>query len=244
MIRFILVVLVVLLYLILGIPVLLILKLIGKWNPSFRDIKSLRMVQGVFKLILWLTGADVTYLGKENVPKDQSVLYIVNHNSYFDILLTYSQCPNLTGYVAKAEMLKAPLLRDWMKQLYCLFLDREDLRAGMQMILTGIDYIKNGISICIFPEGTRSKDGKMLEFKEGSFKMATKTGCPIIPIAITNSAEIWENHFPKMKPCKVIVEYGTPIYPKELSKEELKFIGAYTQEKIQKMLDQHQIEAS
>lgn len=201
------------------------------------------MVQGVFKLILWLTGAQVTYLGKENVPTDQSVLYIANHNSYFDILLTYSQCPNLTGYVAKAEMLKAPLLRDWMKQLYCLFLDREDLRAGMQMILTGIDYIKNGISICIFPEGTRSKDGTMQAFKEGSFKMATKTGCPIIPIAISNSAEIWENHFPKMKACKVIVEYGEPINPKELSKEELKFIGAYTQEKIQHMLDQHQIEA-
>lgn len=243
MIRFILVVFVVLLYLILGIPALLILKLIGKWNPYFRDIKSLRMVQGVFKLILWLTGAQVTYLGKENVPTDQSVLYIANHNSYFDILLTYSQCPNLTGYVAKAEMLKAPLLRDWMKQLYCLFLDREDLRAGMQMILTGIDYIKNGISICIFPEGTRSKDGTMQAFKEGSFKMATKTGCPIIPIAISNSAEIWENHFPKMKACKVIVEYGEPINPKELSKEELKFIGAYTQEKIQHMLDQHQIEA-
>lgn len=241
MIRFILVVLILVLYLILGIPVLLVEWIIGKWNPRFRDISCLRMVQAAFKLILWVTGADITYIGRENVPKDQAVLYVGNHCSYFDILLTYSQCPDLTGYVAKAEMLKAPLLRDWMKRLYCLFLDRTNIKAGMQVILTGIEYIKKGISICIFPEGTRSKDGRMLPFKEGSMKMASKTGCPIIPIAITNSAEIWENHFPKIRPCRVIVEYGTPILPKELTKEEQKFLGAYTQEKIQEMLDHHQI---
>ena len=241
MIRLILVALILLLYLILGIPVLLLEWLIGRWNPYLRDISCLRMVQAAFKLILWVSGADVTYIGRENVPKDQAVLYIGNHNSYFDIVMTYSQCPGLTGYVAKAEMLRYPLLRDWMKRLYCLFLDRTDIRAGMQMILTGIDYIKKGISICIFPEGTRSRDGKMQPFKEGSMKMASRTGCPIIPMAISNSAEIFENHLPKIRPCRVIVEYGAPIYPKELTKEEQKFLGAYTQQKIQEMLDQHQI---
>ena len=241
MIRFVLVALILLLYLILGIPVLLIEWVIGRWTPRFRDISCLRMVQTAFKLILWVTGADITYIGREQIPKDQAVLYICNHNSYFDILLTYSQCPDLTGYVAKSEMLRYPLLRDWMKRLYCLFLDRTDIRAGLQTILTGIDHIKNGISICIFPEGTRSRDGKMQPFKEGSMKMATKTGCAIVPIAISNSAEIMENHFPKIRPCRVIVEYGAPIYPKELSKEEQKFIGAYTQKQIQSMLDRHQI---
>ena len=241
MIRLILVVLILLLELSLGIPVLLIEWLIGRWNPYLRDISCLRMVQAAFKLILWVSGTDITYIGRENVPKDQAVLYIGNHNSYFDILMTYSQCPGLTGYVAKSEMLRYPLLRDWMKRLYCLFLDRTDIRAGMQMILTGIDYIKKGISICIFPEGRRSRDGKMQPFKEGSMKMASKTGCAIIPMAISNSAEIFENHIPKIRPCKVIVEYGAPIYPKELTKEEQKFLGAYTQQKIRQMLDQHQI---
>ena len=239
MIRFILVCLILLLYLILGIPVLLVEWLISRWNLRLRDISCLRMVQAAFKLILWITGADITYVGREHVPKDQAVLYISNHCSYFDILLTYSQCPGLTGYVAKAEMLRYPLLRDWMKRLYCLFLDRTDIRAGMQTILTGIDYIKHGISVCIFPEGTRSKDQKMQPFKEGSFKMASKTGCPIIPIAISNSAQILENHFPRILPCKVTVEYGQPIYPKELTKEEQKFLGVYTQQRIQEMLDQH-----
>ena len=79
----------------------------------------------------------------------------------------------------------------------------------------------------------------MQPFKEGSFKMASKTGCPIIPIAISNSAQILENHFPRILPCKVTVEYGQPIYPKELTKEEQKFLGVYTQQRIQEMLDQH-----
>ncbi len=241
MIRLILVALTLLLYLILGIPVLLIEWVIGRWNPRLRDISCLRMVQAAFKLILWFTGTDITYIGRENIPKDQAVLYVGNHNSYFDILLTYSQCPNLTGYVAKSEMLRYPLLRDWMKRLYCLFLDRTDMRAGLQTILTGIDYIKQGISVCIFPEGTRSRDGQMQPFKEGSMKMAQKTGCPIIPMAITNSAEIFENHLPRVKPCRVIVEYGAPIYPKELSREEQKFLGSYTQKKIQAMLNEHQV---
>lgn len=81
----------------------------------------------------------------------------------------------------------------------------------------------------------------MQPFKEGSMKVASKTGCPIIPIAITGSAEIWENHMPKIKPCRVIVEYGAPIRPKELTKDEQKFLGSYTQQKIQEMLNQHQI---
>ena len=70
--------------------------------------------------------------------------------------------------------------------------------------------------------------------------MATKTGCPIIPIAISNSAQIWEAHFPKMKPAHVVVEYGAPIYPKELSKEERKFLGAYCEKQLTEMVTRNQ----
>ena len=212
---------------------------IGKYNKKAKDYSCLRMVQTAFKLMLKVAGVRLTVIGEEHVPKDQAVLYIGNHRSYFDILLTYSRCPRLTGYVAKVEMLRYWLLRDWMKALYCLFLDREDMKAGLKTILQGIEYIKNGISICIFPEGTRNRQEEMLPFKEGSLKMAEKTGCPIIPMAITNSAEIFENHLPFVRPCHVILEYGTPILAKELSKADRKFLGAYTQKKIQEMLDKN-----
>lgn len=243
MIRFIIVCICVIGYLILSIPILLAEWVVGKFNPRAKDISSLRIIQTVFRFILKVTGADITIIGHENVPKDQAVLYIGNHRSFFDILLTYVHCPDLTGYVAKKEMEPIPLLSIWMRYLHCLFLDRKDIKEGMKTILTAIEKVKNGISICIFPEGTRNKGNDALEllpFHEGSFKIATKSGCPIIPMAISNSAEIFENHFPKIKPCKVVVEYGKPIYPEQLSKEDKKRLGAYTQGIILEMLKKNQ----
>ena len=235
MIRFILVCIVVIAYLVLTIPVLLVEWIIGKFAPMKKDISSLRMVQAIFKFILWLTGARVTVIGEENVPKDQAVLYVANHRSYFDILLTYSRCKRLTGYIAKKEMLSYPLLRTWMKRLYCLFLDRDNMREGLKTILQAIDYVKNGISICIFPEGTRNngEELSMLPFRDGALKIAEKTGCAIIPISMNNTADIFEAHFPRVKKVHVVIEYGKPIYPKELDKETRKHLGIYCHDLIQ-----------
>ena len=239
MIRFILVCIVVIGYLILSIPILLVEWIIGRFSPEKKDISSLRIIQTVFRFILKITGAKITVIGEENVPKDTPVLYIGNHRSYFDILLTYSRCPIRTGYIAKKEMEKLPLLSTWMRYLHCLFLDRKDIKQGLKTILTAVDKVKSGISICIFPEGTRNRNKDeldMLPFHEGSFKIATKANCPIIPIAISNSANIFEAHFPKISPAKVVVEYGKPIYPDELSKEDKRHVGEYTQNVIREML--------
>ena len=241
MIRIFLILLFFILFLIATIPVLFVGWILKKINPKAADICNLRIVQWAFRVVIRLAGTKLSIIGEERVPKDRPVLYIPNHQSYFDIIITYSRCPGLTGYVSKDMLEKVPLLSTWMKRLYCLFLNRSDMKAGMKMILTGIDYIKSGISICIFPEGTRNtrpEDG-LLPFKEASFKMATKTGCPIVPVAITNSQEIWEAHFPAVKKCRVIVEYGEPIYLEELSPEQRKFPGAYTKAKIEEMLNRH-----
>lgn len=149
MIRFILVCIVVIGYLILSIPILLVEWIIGRFSPEKKDISSLRIIQAVFRFILKITGAKITVIGEENVPKDTPVLYIGNHRSYFDILLTYSRCPIRTGYIAKKEMEKIPLLSTWMRYLHCLFLDRKDIKQGLKTILTAVDKVKSGISICI-----------------------------------------------------------------------------------------------
>ena len=243
MIRFILICITVVGYLILSIPLLIIEWIIGKFNPHAKDISSLRIIQTVFRFILWLAGVKVTVIGEENVPKDQPVLYIGNHRSFFDILLTYTRCPGLTGYVAKAEMEKIPLLSNWMRYLHCLFLDRKDIKKGLQTIKEGIEKIKSGISICIFPEGTRNRsesDLELMEFHEGSFKLATRTGCPIIPIALNNTVSIFEKQFPKIRKTHVVIEYCKPIYPAELSKEDKKFIGKYTQNIILEALKKNE----
>ena len=240
MIRLILAFLFCILYLIIGIPVLGIEWIIAKFNKYAADLSQLRMVQWAFRVILFICGTKVTVIGEENVPKDQPVLYVGNHRSYFDIIITYARCPRLTGYISKKDLEKVPLLRTWMRRLHCLFIDRENVKEALKTILAGIENVKNGISMCIFPEGTRNKtDAQMLPFKEGSFKIAEKTGCPIIPISITNSAEILEAHLPRVKKAHVIVEYGEPIYPNDLSKEDKKKIGAYCQNIIATTLEKN-----
>ena len=231
MIRFILVAITVIGFLILSIPILIIEWIIGKFSPQMKEISSLRIIQAVFKFILWVAGTKVTVIGEENVPKDTPVLYIGNHRSYFDIVLTYSRCPIRTGYIAKKEMEHYPLLSNWMRYLHCLFLDRKDIKQGLKTILTAIEKVKSGVSICIFPEGTRSKSAdetELLPFHEGSFKIATKSGCAIIPMSINNTAEIFEAHMPKIKSTHVVLEYGKPIYVKDLPKEDQKHLGEYT----------------
>ncbi|MCD8046178.1 MAG: 1-acyl-sn-glycerol-3-phosphate acyltransferase [Clostridiales bacterium] len=225
------------LYLIVGIPVLGIEYLIGKVNPYKRDISSLRMVQWALGVVNRICGVKTTVIGHENIPTDQAVLYVANHNSIFDIVITYSLCPTLTGYISKDDIEKIPLLSIWMRHLYCLFMKRDDMKQGVQVILEGIEQIKKGISMCIFPEGTRGDSEEMIPFKNGSLKIAEKTGCPVIPIAISNTRHILEDHIPRVEPTHVIVQYGTPIYPKELPKEEKKALAAITQNAIQKMLD-------
>lgn len=241
MIRFLLVVLFLFLYLLLGIPVLGIEWIIGKVNKNLSDYQSLRLVQWAFNVILKISGVEVTVIGEENVP-DEPVLFIGNHRSYFDILLTYSRCRRLTGYVAKKEMLRYPLLRDWMKRLYCLFLDRENPKEGLKTILQAIDYEKNGISICIFPEGTRN-DGEelsMLPFHNGSFKIAEKSGCAIVPMSLNNTVSIFEAHLPFIRKTHVVLEYGKPIYMKDMDKETKKHIGEYCQNIIQETINKNQ----
>ncbi len=241
MIRFIAIVIVLFVYLIVGIPVLIMEHFVGLVNRRAKDYSCLRMVQWTFRLMLKIAGVKVTVIGEENVP-DEPVLYIGNHRSYFDILLTYSRCRRLTGYVAKKEMLRYPLLRDWMKNLYCLFLDRSTPKEGLKTILQAIDYVKNGISICIFPEGTRNKGEElsMLPFKDGALKIAEKTGCAVIPMSMNNTQAIFEGHFPFVRKTHVVLEYGKPIYPNQLDKQTRRHLGDYCQNIIQETIIKNQ----
>lgn len=236
MIRFLLILFFLIFFFIVTLPLIPIIFLIGIFNRKLRDRIALKIVQVGFKFIIIITGVKITVRGKENIP-DTSVLYIANHNGFFDVLTGYTLVPNLTGFIAKKEFRKVIGLNWWMYLVNCLFLDRKDPRAGMKTILTAADYVKKGISIFIFPEGTRSKTGEMGDFKEGSFKIATKTNCPIVPIAFIGTAAAFEKQFPRIRPVPITVEICEPIYVDSLSKEEKKNLPAITKEAIQLKLD-------
>lgn len=243
MIRLILVVLAIVFYLVLSIPVSWVMRIAYRKNPEKLRQVALKAVKWIFRVIAALAGITYEVQGLEHIPGDRAVLYVGNHRSYFDIVLGYMTVPGLTGFVAKKEMLRYPILNTWMTWVNCLFLNRDDIKEGLKTILEGIEKVKSGISIWIFPEGTRSEGQditELLDFHEGSLKIAQKTGCPVIPVAITGTAEVLEQHFPLIRPSHVVIRYGEPIYIKELPAPERKFPGAYTRKVIISMLKEMQ----
>lgn len=233
MIRTIAIITFIFLFLVCSLPILLIFKLLYPKYPTQIDRMSLAIVQWALKICVSLAGTELIILGEENIPKDKAVMYVGNHTSFFDIIIPYTRVPALTGFVSKKSMKKFPILNFWMNRVHCLFLDRENVKEGLKTILAAIEKIKAGISIFIFPEGTRNKvPGTFLEFKGGSFKIAEKSSCPIIPVTMVNMSAIFEDHLPRVKKTRVVIEYGAPIYTNDLDKEEKKHINTYVQNVI------------
>lgn len=231
---------------IISLPILGIEWLIARKWPNAGDRSFLHILQGFSRGLLFLSGVKLTVKGKENIPPDEPVLYIGNHRSLFDLPLTIINCPGPTGYIAKKELEKVPVLNIWIRRLHGYFIDREDVRNGLKVILASIDQVKNNhISMFIFPEGTRNRNAdetELLEFHEGSFKIATKSGCRIVPVAISGSQDIFEGHFPYVYARRIIVEYGNPIDPKELTGDDKKFIGRYVRSLLTGMLKKNEKE--
>jgi 1-acyl-sn-glycerol-3-phosphate acyltransferase len=216
-------------------PLMFVEWVLGKFRPDLQAKSSLCIARVVFRFLSFISGTKLIVIGKEKIPLDTPVLYVGNHRSIFDIILTYPLTIRRTGYVAKKEMNKIPILRVWMRYIDCVFLDRHNIREGFKSILQAVEKLKTGISICIFPEGTRNRDSDtFLPFHEGSFKIAEKAKVPIVPMTILNSAAIFEDHFPKIKRATVVVVYGDPIYPDTLKEEGGKTPGHYVQKIIEK----------
>ncbi len=223
------------LFLIVSIPFIFILKFIGIFNKRFCASVSQKIVNAAFRLVMFCAGIHIKVVGLENVP-DCPCLFTANHRSYADVPIGYTTVPHLTGFIAKKQIKKVPSLSWWMTNMNCLFLDRDDMRQGLKTILSAIDNIKAGYSVFVMPEGTRNHEPDMLPFKEGTYKIALKSGCPVIPVAMTNTDHVYELHAPWVKATDVVIHYGKPIYPKDLTPEEAKVIGAKVRGIIADML--------
>lgn len=171
--------------------------------------------------LLKVAGVKVNVHGVENIPKDKTVLFVGNHQGNFDIPIYITQIPKVIGFISKIEVEKIPVVRTWMNFLHCVFMDRSNLRKSGEAIIKGIKNLKAGNSIVIFPEGTRSKSGPMKEFKAGSFKLATKSKCPIVPVTMDGSFKIMEHgNGPWIKSATVNLYFHPAIETANLTKEE------------------------
>ena len=137
---------------------------------------------------------DIRYevIGKENLPEGPCV-FIANHQAYFDIMaLLYAVSGKQTGFIAKNEFSKVPLLGKWIHTIRGLFIKRGNVRESLKVINQGADLIDHGFSLVIFPGGTRSQKHEMADFKPGSFKLASKAKAPVVPVVIDGTYKVFE----------------------------------------------------
>jgi len=195
----------------LGMFILPVALLLGLFNKKLQVKIAYAFNRFIAIISIKISGAKLEIKGLDNLPKNQAVLYVGNHRSMFDILILMKLIKTPLIFVGKKSVMKWPVVSWWMRAQKTLFIDRDNLKEGLKVIIEGIELLKNGDSIVIFPEGTRSKTAEMLPFKKGSFKLATKSGVPIIPFAIKGTDDVFENNKFNLKPKTIYLTIGKPV---------------------------------
>ncbi|MDD2596465.1 MAG: lysophospholipid acyltransferase family protein [Candidatus Cloacimonetes bacterium] len=138
------------------------------------------------------TGSKVELSGMENLPVTNDICFVANHQGMFDIPLVLGFIAKPSGFIAKQELLKIPVLSWWMLEIPCVFIDRGSARAAMESFKKSAEVIQNGHPQVIFPEGTRSRGDQMGEFHLGSLKLAFMANAAIVPLAIKGTWRVHE----------------------------------------------------
>lgn len=177
----------------------------------------------------------ITVFGKENIPQDKAVVFIANHQGYMDIPTLLASANKPMGFISKAEILKVPILSDWMKYMQCVFLKRKSPRQSVEAMKKAAETVKQGYSLVIFPEGHRSKGGPIAKFKQGSFKFAFRAEAPIVPVTLDGTWHLFEEKRGP-NPGDIRVTFHKPINTAGLTKEEQQAIPEQVQAIVESAL--------
>jgi 1-acyl-sn-glycerol-3-phosphate acyltransferase len=161
--------------------------------------------------ILWVARVKVTVSGAEKLDPNRSYIYMANHQSNADIPLLLGQLPVQFRWLAKAELFKIPIFGRAMRGVGYISIDRSNRKSAFESLERAARTIRNGTSVLIFPEGTRSRDGHILPFKKGGFVLSVDSGVPIVPIIIRGTRDIIpKGHF-MIRPAPVTMQILDPV---------------------------------
>jgi 1-acyl-sn-glycerol-3-phosphate acyltransferase len=205
----------------------------GKWSHFYCAVPWA-------KVILWICGVKVNVKGLENVASEIPRVYVTNHQSYFDIFALFACLPVSFRFVLKQELMRIPLFGFAMKLAGHVALDRTDHRKAVKSMNEAAEKMKKGASMLIFPEGTRSEDGRLQPFKNGGFRLALKAGFDIVPVAIINSRNIVPKGSLRINRGAFGLNIGKPISIKDYSKKDVDRLMKVVREAIMSQMGEEE----
>ena len=183
----------------------------------------------LWNLSLWaartgsrLAGIRVRAVGREHLEPGRAYLFMANHTSNLDPPIITPLLGRRIAIIAKQELFKIPLFGYAMRKANFVALNRADRRSAVESVGNAVHVLQSGLGMMVFPEGTRSRDGRLLPFKKGPFHLAMEAGVPVVPITVVGTHEAWPKGSMKLRAGEVVVYFHRPIDPHRFaSREEL-----------------------
>ena len=210
------------------------------WAVLFRRPADEIQIFGRYwgKFICAVSGVAVTLEGVENLAPERSYIFAANHQSQFDIFVLQGYLPYDFRWLAKKELFQVPVWGTAMKKAGYIPVDRSHGRQALKSLNEAAKRIAEGTSVIIFPEGTRSRDGKLQPFKAGGMVLAIKAGVELVPVAISGTFAILPKGSLLLHPGRVVVRIGTPIPTGDYRSNQKHDLAGLLEEKVAAMLDQ------
>jgi len=203
----------------------------ARHTDEYPEEEKYRHIQYILKLAVKGGNVDLQVTGLENIPRENGFMLYANHQGMFDVLAIAATCDNPIGAVLKKELYDIPFLHQIAVCTKSFAMDREDVRQSLTVIQNVTKEVEKGRNYLIFPEGTRSKLGnEMLEFHGGSFRCATKSKCPIVPVALVDSFKVLDQK--GSKPVSVQLHYLKPIAYEEYAGMKPAEVAALVKQRI------------
>ena len=205
---------------------------LGKENTTYTEQERYDFLRGLVKIVNKRGRVTVERYGEKNIPEENGFILFPNHQGMFDMLALIDTCPNPLSVVIKKEAANWILVKQVLKLLRAIAIDRSDIKSSLAVINQMTEEVKQGRNYVIFAEGTRSKEGnQILPFKAGTFKSAVNAKCPIVPVALIDSFKPFD--LPSSKKETVQVHYLRPISYEEYKSMRTPQIAKMVSERIQ-----------
>ena len=191
------------------------------WTLITRDVRLLYATgMAIIRTMVWLTGTRIKVEGLDKIDPAGTYIFMSNHVSNLDAIVLMPLIPRRTSVLVKKEMWRLPVIARAFDLASLVPVERQNREAAIQSVRRATEVMNQGVNMMLYPEGTRSRDGRLLPFKKGPFHMAAETSFPIVPVTMVNTFEILPKGKFAAKKGTARVVFHPPIDPKKFTSRE------------------------